>query len=127
MKNKTDLDHHRHKTPFSKGLYAEKSAQQYLLDRGYIGLAHRYKTKFGELDLVMHQDNHLVFFEVKQRQNLAQGLLSITPRHRQRLWNAGEYFLQNHKTSTHWLTVRFDLMVVFPDLTIHHFFNILSI
>jgi putative endonuclease len=111
---------------FAKGIVAEKLAEHYLTDRGYVLLEHRYKTKFGELDLVMHQDNHLVFVEVKQRPNTTQGLYAITERQKKRLWNAGAYFLQNHGAEIDWLTIRFDLIIVLPHSTITHLTDILS-
>lgn len=116
----------RTSTAFAKGLLAENLAQTYLTQKGYGLLAHRYKTTFGELDLVMHQDNRLVFFEVKRRRTLAQGLESITPRHRHRLWQAGEHFLQNKPKEAPWDSVQFDLIVVFSQDIIMHMENILS-
>jgi putative endonuclease len=113
-------------TSFAKGLAAEKRAQDYLIQKGYLLLAHRYKTKFGELDLVMHQGHKLFFFEVKQRPTLAQGLECITLKHRQRLWQAGEHFLHNACNEFPWDTVQFDLIVVLPCCTITHMGNVLS-
>jgi putative endonuclease len=111
---------------FLRGLSAEKTAEQFLKDHGYALLTHRYKTKFGELDLVMHQENHLVFVEVKQRPHITAGLLSITSKQQKRLWNAGEYFLQNYEPQHLWTTIRFDLIIVLPDLHITHISNILT-
>ena len=35
--------------------------------RGYLLLTHNYRTRMGELDLVLYKDGQLVFAEVKTR------------------------------------------------------------
>lgn len=49
------------------GKKGEAIAAKYYLDRGYILLAHNYKCRMGELDLVLMQGETLVVAEVKTR------------------------------------------------------------
>lgn len=112
---------------------AEYLAIEYLENSGYIVLHHRYKTRYGELDLVMRQDDHLVFIEVKCRATLNEGLYALTLRQQKRLWQAGQYFLQNTSCDVAWSTIRFDIIVVSlsppPEPITHpitHFENVLG-
>lgn len=108
---------------FTKGLAAEHRAKDYLLGQGFIFLAHRHKTPWGELDLIMEREGHLIFFEVKYRPTLTEGLWCLRPRHRQRLWHAAEHFLQGNTKI--WETIAFDLIVVSKDGALTHVPNIL--
>lgn len=63
------------------GLQAEQFAADYLEACGWQILSRRYRSRWGELDLVARQGNTLSFVEVKARraQNWdCHGLLSIT-------------------------------------------------
>jgi len=114
-------------TSFAKGMAAEYVVHTYWMEQGYAILAHRYKTRWGEIDLVVQCSDTLVFCEVKNRKTPAQGLESITPRHRQRLWQSGEHFLQQHvcqNQSSTWETIRFDLVVVSQNNRLTHLKNI---
>jgi len=99
-------------TAYEKGVAAEHLATEYLQTMGYVLWHKRYKTRYGELDMVMHRGNALVFIEVKNREKLNDGLYALTLRQQKRLWQAGEWFLQNHIRDEPWSTIRFDLMVV---------------
>ena len=41
--------------------------------RGYLLLNHNYRTRMGELDLVLYKDGQLVFAEVKTRAGRVRG------------------------------------------------------
>ena len=56
-----------------KGLLGEKLAAQYLQVHGYEILASRYRTRYGEADLVARIQDTLVFVEVKARTNTKHG------------------------------------------------------
>jgi putative endonuclease len=51
----------------SVGDHAEELARQYLEKQGLITREQNYRTKFGELDLIMQDGEVLVFVEVKYR------------------------------------------------------------
>ena len=59
-------------TLFSKkhlGDEAERTAERYLLKRGLSLVDKNYRTRFGEIDLIMRDDDALVFIEVRLRKN----------------------------------------------------------
>ena len=51
------------------GRTAEDRARHYLENKGYEFLQSNYRTKLGELDLVMRKDEYVVFVEVKSRKS----------------------------------------------------------
>ena len=68
-----------------------------------------YRTRFGEIDLIMRDGNALVFVEVRQRRSAAFGSAaeSITASKRAKIVRAAQAFLQ---TSGHVGPVRFDVI-----------------
>jgi len=69
------------------GKLGESVACQELERRGYAILATRYRTRFGEIDIVAEEAGVLVFVEVKARRSLRYGSAaeSITPWKRRRI------------------------------------------
>lgn len=55
------------------GLIGEDLACQELARRGYAILARRYRSRFGEIDIVARQEQTIVFVEVKARTGRAYG------------------------------------------------------
>ncbi|NLM55726.1 MAG: YraN family protein [Firmicutes bacterium] len=56
-----------------RGAAFEQAACQYLTERGLVLLARNYRTRYGEIDLVMRDGATLVFVEVKYRSTSAYG------------------------------------------------------
>lgn len=83
-------------TNYARGVRAEEEAERYLEALGYKILRQRYKTKFGEIDLIVQKDNLLCFVEVKMRRNIAEALESITPRAQKRIENSALFFLSEN-------------------------------
>ena len=50
-----------------KGMDAERRARDYLVSCGLVFITQNYKSRFGEIDLIMYDDNILVFVEVRAR------------------------------------------------------------
>ena len=74
----TDLRHHL-------GRVGERLALEHLERLGYRLLARNYRTRFGELDLVVCDDNTIVFVEVKARRaGAVAGALDSVPASKQR-------------------------------------------
>jgi putative endonuclease len=93
------------------GLIAEIIAALYLILKGYKILKWRYKTPQGEIDLIVYGEGYVVFAEVKQRVNVEEGLLSLTPHMRARITRAALHFIATHKKyADH--PMRFDLVAV---------------
>ena len=56
------------------GVFGEAAVAKYLRERGYILLAHGYRCRFGEIDLIAQKRNTLAFVEVKLRSPHSYGL-----------------------------------------------------
>jgi len=55
------------KKTYQFGFFAEKYAMILLWLKGYKILKHRYKSSFGEIDIIAKKNNYIVFVEVKAR------------------------------------------------------------
>lgn len=53
----------------AKGMHYEQLAEQYLQAQGLLAVSRNYNCKYGEIDLIMREQNTLVFVEVKYRKN----------------------------------------------------------
>lgn len=59
------------------GIRAEWMAQIYLMVKGYRVLARRYKTKSGEIDLIVMRGDTVAFVEVKARAKIEDAEIAI--------------------------------------------------
>lgn len=98
---------------YRKGLWAEQFALIFLWLKGYRLLAKRYKTRFGEIDLIVRNQKRVLFVEVKARDTLVQGLEAISPKSQKRIVRAAEFYLQK-KPNLGLLEARFDAIVIKP-------------
>lgn len=97
-------------TNYDKGLKAEERASEFLIQNGYTILERRYKTEYGEIDIIAHKEKTLSFIEVKTRPTEAEALESITLRTKQRISNAASLYLAHHTQD--YDVVRFDVVAV---------------
>ena len=81
---------------------------------GYLLLNHNYRTRMGELDLILYKDGTLVFAEVKTRagRQLSTPAAAVDPHKQQRLLRAAQTYLQNSPYAD--APVRFDVVEVTP-------------
>ena len=81
-----------------RGADAEKAALVYLKARGLRLLEKNYRCSAGELDLVMLDQQELVFVEVRYRcsDQFGGAASSVGADKQRKLRHSGEYFLQNH-------------------------------
>lgn len=98
-------------TNYARGVRAEEEAVRYLGRQGYKILHQRYKTKFGEIDLIVQKDNLLCFVEVKMRRNIVEALESITPRVQKRIENTALFFLSEYPDYMN-CDMRFDVIAM---------------
>src|SRR5436305_6206345 len=75
---------------FRTGLSAEARAAAYLIAKGYRILAMRFRSPYGEIDIVARRRNLLAFVEVKARATLDDAAWAVTPRQQQRIINAAQ-------------------------------------
>lgn len=73
----------------------ETIAFRYLSDTGYELVQRNYRTRYGEIDLVMREGEMLVFVEVKLRSGTDYGdpLESVTPRKQEQVRAVAEQYL----------------------------------
>src|SRR3982750_5041598 len=70
------------------GLLAESRAAAFLMAKGYRILAKRFRTRYGEIDIVARRRNLLAFVEVKARASLDEAAYAVTPRNQRRIIDA---------------------------------------
>lgn len=98
---------------FRTGLSAESRAAAFLMAKGYRILARRFKTPYGEIDLVARRRSLIAFVEVKARANLDDAAWAVTPRQQQRIIDAAQAWLMAHPEHAE-LEMRFDAMLIAP-------------
>ncbi len=96
------------------GKEAEHRAEQWLARRGLQTVARNYRCRGGEIDLIMYDDESLVFVEVRCRTGSSHGgaLASIGTGKQRRLMLAAQHYLQ---TSGWQGPCRFDVVGFEPD------------
>src|SRR5260370_18071376 len=70
---------------FRTGLSAESRAAACLMAKGYRILAKRFRTPYGEIDIVARRRNLVAFVEVKARASLHEAAYAVTPRQQARI------------------------------------------
>ena len=97
-----------------QGKMAEDRALVYLQQRGLVCVTRNYACRFGEIDLIMKEDDLLVFVEVRWRANRLFGgaAPSVGPAKQQRMWRTAEHYLMSHPTLP---ACRFDVIAIDGD------------
>lgn len=89
----------------------EQRARAELERAGLTCLAHNYSTRYGEIDLVMHDGDTVVFVEVRYRKSASHGdaVASVTASKQAKLIQAAQHWLAAHpKHARH--PCRFDVV-----------------
>jgi putative endonuclease len=96
-----------------RGAAAEASARRFLEARGFRLVTANYRSRFGEIDLIMQQGNLLSFIEVRLRNSLHFGgaAASITAAKQQKIIASARAFLQHHPEFCR-CNCRFDVIAV---------------
>jgi len=96
-----------------QGRAAEQLAQRFLQQQGLRKVTSNYHCRHGEIDLILRDDEGLVFVEVRYRSQSGHGsgLDSIDHYKQQRLLQAARHFLARHPR---WLNrpCRFDVISI---------------
>ena len=104
------------KHTYETGLLGEDIAAEWLEQHyGMRLLESRYKTKAGEIDLIMLDRNAVVFVEVKTRMTAVpgMGIAAVTPQKQRRIASAATLYLIHKELLNR--PVRFDVIEVRPD------------
>lgn len=87
------------------GKFGEHTAKKYLEEHNYRIVASHFTTRFGEIDIVAREKNHLIFIEVKTRFQPVDTAPeeSFTPYKQRRLFRAIFIFLKKYNlTTSYW-------------------------
>ncbi len=98
---------------FRTGVSAEARAAAYLMAKGYRILAKRFRTPYGEIDIVARRRSLLAFIEVKARASLDEAAYAVTPRQQARIIAAAQAWLMAHPEHAEF-ELRFDAMLIAP-------------
>jgi putative endonuclease len=107
---------------FRLGLSAESRAALLLIAKGYRIAARRWKTPFGEIDIVARRRSALVFVEVKARASDDEAAEAVTERTKRRIIAAAELWLAHHPDDVQ-RAIRFDVILVAPGRMPQHIAN----
>ncbi len=110
---------------FRLGLSAESRAAMFLVAKAYRIVARRWKTPFGEIDIVARRRRTLVFVEVKARANLDDAVEAMTDRGKSGIVGAAEFWLAQHpmtltpksaSTSSWWHPAKYRAILPMPSM-----------
>lgn len=97
------------------GAWGEAKAAEYLRRKGYALVAQGYRSRFGEIDLIVKNRKFLVFAEVKLRKNadFARAREYVDFRKQERIRTTASIYLSENPTG---LQPRFDVIEIYaPD------------
>ncbi|MGB7037783.1 MAG: YraN family protein [Xanthobacteraceae bacterium] len=107
---------------FRLGVSAESRAAFFLLAKAYRIVARRYRTPFGEIDIVARRRRALVFVEVKARDTIDEAVAAVSERNKRRIVDAAQFWLAQHPGDAK-AEIRFDVISVAPGKIPRHLAN----
>ncbi|MDR0838567.1 MAG: YraN family protein [Oscillospiraceae bacterium] len=95
-----------------RGNFGEDAALEFLKKLGYGELDRTYRTRFGEIDLIVRDGEYVVFVEVKTRKNsdFAEAREFVSAAKQKRVRTTAQIWLNSHDTE---LQSRFDVVEVY--------------
>lgn len=95
-----------------KGQHFELVAERWLQARGLQPVSRNYRCRGGEIDLIMHQGQTLVFVEVRYRANSSHGgaASSVTRAKQRKIVLAARHYLKQHAINEAHQACRFDVI-----------------
>ena len=108
------------KQTYETGLKGEETAESHLREtRGMICLERRYRSKCGEIDLIMKEGGTIVFVEVKTRLTASPGtgMMSVNAAKQKRIAQAAAIYLMSTRQMNR--PVRFDVVEISRDSILH--------
>ncbi|MCL2627558.1 MAG: YraN family protein [Oscillospiraceae bacterium] len=95
-----------------RGNWGEKVALEYLSDKGYTTVSKGFRSRFGEIDIIVKNREFLVFVEVKTRKNadFAHAREFVTKSKQKKIIATANYYLAKRPAK---LQPRFDVMEIY--------------
>ena len=99
------------------GTHWEKAAESYLRERGLKLLHRNFSSRFGEIDLIMEDEQTVVFIEVKYRKNAqhGSGAEAVTFHKQDRISRTAAWYLVKHPHRADQFC-RFDVISIEPEI-----------
>jgi putative endonuclease len=96
----------------NKGQLYEQQARCFLEQQGLQFVCANYLCRQGEIDLIMREQQTLVFVEVRFRasRNYGGALASVTPAKQQKIRHTARYYLLNQRINEAHQACRFDVV-----------------
>ena len=100
--------------PRKRGEWGEEVALGYLKTKGFIISATGFRSRFGEIDIIVKSNDYLVFVEVKTRKNakFAYAREFVSRDKQRKLITTAKYWLLKHPTR---LQPRFDVIEIYAE------------
>jgi putative endonuclease len=98
---------------FRTGVSAESRAAAFLMAKGYRILEKRFRTRYGEIDIIARRRNLVAFIEVKARASLEEAAYAVTARQQVRIVAAAQAWLMAHPEHANF-DLRFDAVLIAP-------------
>ena len=104
------------------GIKGEIAALKFYVQNGYAFLEKNYRSKYGEIDIILKNSEYIVFSEVKTRKpdTFGKPSESVDIRKRKRIIKTASEYLSENPTD---LQPRFDVTEVIYDAHGHFFIN----
>ena len=95
-----------------RGKWGEALALEFLKKKGYTSVAAGWRSRFGEIDIIVKNREYVVFVEVKLRKNadFAQAREYVGYTKQRKIIKTASLWLSSHKTS---LQPRFDVIEIY--------------
>jgi len=92
------------------GRWGEKKACNYLIKNNYIIIEKNYRTRIGEIDIIVKKDEKIIFVEVKTRRNNNFGIpvKAVNSLKQKKIRNIAKHYLNSGEFSNY--LVRFDVI-----------------
>ena len=99
------------KSSAERGRWGEQETAKFLRKKGYVMLAHSFRTRHGELDLVAEKDGMIVVVEVKTRSayDFARGIDAVSPHKIRRMKSAAMAYISEKNDDR---PLRFDVVEI---------------
>ena len=94
------------------GAWGEEKAVRFLQQQGYSLVTRNFRSRFGEIDIIVENDDFLVFVEVRLRKttNFGAPEETVDARKQQKLRLTAEHYLQKKSTNKQ---PRFDVVALY--------------
>ncbi|MGB1199678.1 MAG: YraN family protein [Thalassotalea sp.] len=101
-------------TSNTSGEFAEQCASHFLQKKGLTYIEKNFHSRFGEIDLIMKEQNVLVFVEVKYRKNTLFGgaISAISYKKQQKIIKTAAIYLQQQQLNEYNTSYRFDVIAI---------------